>query len=184
MISQISRALETNRFCLYFQNIGSITSNQSLEPYEILLRMLDKNGESVAPNEFILSAECYGLITKRDCCWVIETFLSNYHNLSELKVFSKDLYTITISGASSRVFFIFLVRFYAVFDVDVAVSSVSYRTFLGIPILRVLRLVLSRFFGRSHPVPSELPRRTDHCKSSPIIRMRQISIAPSGQLRR
>ncbi|MEG5173107.1 EAL domain-containing protein [Microcoleus sp. B3-D7] len=107
MISKITRALETNRFCLYFQKIGSITSNQSLEPYEILLTMLDQNGESVAPNEFILTAECYGLITKSDCCWVIETFLSNYHNLSGLKVCSKDLYTINISGASSRFFFQF-----------------------------------------------------------------------------
>ncbi|MEG4043367.1 EAL domain-containing protein [Microcoleus sp. Pol17_C1] len=106
MISKISRALETNRFCLYFQKIGSITSNQSLEPYEILLTMLvDQNGESVAPNEFILTAECYGLITKSDCCWVIETFLSKYQNLSALKFFSKDLYTINISGASSRIFF-------------------------------------------------------------------------------
>ncbi|MEG5206886.1 hypothetical protein QUB69_34175 [Microcoleus sp. AT13-A6] len=69
--------------------------------------MLDENAESVAPNEFILTAERYGLITKSDCCWGIETFLSNYHNLLGLKVFSKDLYTINISGASSRVFFEF-----------------------------------------------------------------------------
>ncbi|MEG5039451.1 MULTISPECIES: EAL domain-containing protein [unclassified Microcoleus] len=91
MISKISRALETHRFCLYFQKICSITYNPSLEPYEIFLRMLDENGESVAPNEFILTAERYGLITKSDCCWVIETFLSNYHNLFELNLFSKDL---------------------------------------------------------------------------------------------
>jgi len=36
--------LETNRFCLYSQKIVSITSNPSVENYEILLRMLDENG--------------------------------------------------------------------------------------------------------------------------------------------
>ncbi|MCW6053752.1 EAL domain-containing protein [Lyngbya sp. CCAP 1446/10] len=98
-VSQISRALETNRFCLYYQKIVSITSNQSVEHYEILLRMLDKNGEIVAPNEFIPAAERYGLITEIDC-WVIETFFSNYHNLSGQQVLTNGLYTINISGAS------------------------------------------------------------------------------------
>jgi EAL domain-containing protein (putative c-di-GMP-specific phosphodiesterase class I) len=49
--------LETNRFCLYSQKIVSITSNPSVEHYEILLRMLDENGEIVAANEFISAAE-------------------------------------------------------------------------------------------------------------------------------
>lgn len=43
--------------------------------------MLDEKGEIMAPNEFIPAAERYGLITKIDCS-VIETFFSNYHNLS------------------------------------------------------------------------------------------------------
>jgi diguanylate cyclase (GGDEF)-like protein/PAS domain S-box-containing protein len=91
-VSKISRALETNRFCLYFQKIVSITSNQSVEHYEILLRMLDDNGEIVAPNEFIPAAERYGLITEIDC-WVIETFFSNYHNLSGQQVLTNGLYS-------------------------------------------------------------------------------------------
>ena len=98
-VSKISRALETNRFCLYFQKIVSITSNQSVEHYEILLRMLDDNGEIVDPNEFIPAAERYGLITEIDC-WVIENFFSNYHNLSGQQVLTNGLYTINISGAS------------------------------------------------------------------------------------
>ncbi|MEO9127033.1 MAG: EAL domain-containing protein [Microcoleus sp.] len=98
-VSKISRALETNRFCLYFQKIVSISSKQSVEHYEILLRMLDDNGEIVAPNEFIPAAERYGLITEIDC-WVIETFFSNYHNLSGQQVLIKGLYTINLSGAS------------------------------------------------------------------------------------
>jgi EAL domain-containing protein (putative c-di-GMP-specific phosphodiesterase class I) len=91
--------LETNRFCLYSQKIVSITSNPSVEHYEILLRMLDENGEIVAPNDFISAAERYGLITQIDC-WVIETFFSNYHKLSVQQFISKGLYTINISGDS------------------------------------------------------------------------------------
>ena len=99
LVFQISRALETNCFCLYSQKIVSITSNPSVDHYEILLRMLDENGEILAPNEFIPAAERYGLITQIDC-WLIETLFSNYHNLSGQQFSSKGLYTINISGDS------------------------------------------------------------------------------------
>ncbi|MEG4805837.1 EAL domain-containing protein, partial [Microcoleus sp. ARI1-B5] len=91
--------METNRFCLYSQKIVSITSNPSVEHYEILLRrLLDENGERVAPNDFI-PAERYGSIADIDC-WVIEFFFYNYHNLSHKNFMSKGLYTINISGDS------------------------------------------------------------------------------------
>ncbi|MEG4232272.1 EAL domain-containing protein [Microcoleus sp. Pol11C3] len=99
LISQISRALETNRFCLYYQKIVSITSKPLVEHYEILIRMMDENGKIVSPAQFIPAAERYGLITEIDC-WVIETFFSNYHKLPEKDVLSQGLYTINLSGAS------------------------------------------------------------------------------------
>jgi diguanylate cyclase (GGDEF)-like protein/PAS domain S-box-containing protein len=99
LVSKISRALETNRFCLYYQKIVSITSKPLVEHYEILIRMLDENGKIVSPNEFIPAAERYGLITEIDC-WVIEKFFSNYHKLPEKDVLSQGLYTINLSGAS------------------------------------------------------------------------------------
>ncbi|MGB8687874.1 MAG: EAL domain-containing protein [Microcoleus sp.] len=99
LVSQISRALETNHFCLYYQKIVSITSKPLVEHYEILLRMLDENGELVSPNDFIPAAERYGLITDIDC-WVIETFFSNYQKLSGQQFLSEGLYTINLSGAS------------------------------------------------------------------------------------
>ena len=99
LISKISRALETNRFCLYYQKIVSITSKPLVEHYEILIRMMDENGKIVSPNQFIPAAERYGLITEIDC-WVIENFFSNYHNLPEKDVLSQGLYTINLSGAS------------------------------------------------------------------------------------
>ncbi|MEG5053770.1 EAL domain-containing protein [Microcoleus sp. B13-B4] len=99
LIAQISRALETNRFCLYYQKIVSITSKPLVEHYEILLRMLDENGKIVSPAQFIPAAERYGLITEIDC-WVIEKFFSNYHKLPEKDAVSQGLYTINLSGAS------------------------------------------------------------------------------------
>ncbi|MEG3931040.1 EAL domain-containing protein [Microcoleus sp. T3_B1] len=99
LIAQISRALETNRFCLYYQKIVSITSKPLVEHYEILLRMLDENGKIVSPAQFIPAAERYGLITEIDC-WVIEKFFSNYHKLPEKDALSQGLYTINLSGAS------------------------------------------------------------------------------------
>jgi len=99
LISKITRALETNSFCLYYQKIVSITSKPLVEHYEILLRMRDEDGKIVSPNEFIPAAERYGLITEIDC-WVIETFFCNYHKLPEKDVLSQGLYTINLSGAS------------------------------------------------------------------------------------
>ena len=99
LISQISRALETNRFCLYYQKIVSITSKPLVEHYEILIRMLDENGKLVSPNLFIPAAERYGLITEIDC-WVIESFFANYHKLPDKNALSQGLYTINLSGAS------------------------------------------------------------------------------------
>ncbi|MEG4210604.1 EAL domain-containing protein [Microcoleus sp. S13_B4] len=111
LVSKISRALETNSFCLYYQKIVSITSKPLVEHYEILLRMLDENGQLVSPNEFIPAAERYGLITEIDC-WVIENFFSNYHNLPERDVQSTGLYTINLSGASisNNQFLMFLIK--------------------------------------------------------------------------
>ncbi|MDB9511413.1 EAL domain-containing protein [Kamptonema animale CS-326] len=99
LIAQISQALETNRFCLYSQKIISITSKPLVEHYEILIRMLDENGELVSPNAFIPAAERYGLIADIDY-WVIETFFSNHQKLSRPALLANGLYTINLSGAS------------------------------------------------------------------------------------
>lgn len=111
LIAKISQALETNRFCLYQQKIISITSKPLVEHYEILIRMLDENGELVSPNAFIPAAERYGLITEIDC-WVIETFFSNHRKLSGQALLANGLYTINLSGASigNNQFMLFLIE--------------------------------------------------------------------------
>jgi diguanylate cyclase (GGDEF)-like protein/PAS domain S-box-containing protein len=99
LISKISRALETNSFCLYYQKIVSINAKPPVEHYEVLLRMFDENGGLVAPDTFIPAAEHYGLIGEIDR-WVVETLFSNYHNLSEKQFLPDASYTINLSGAS------------------------------------------------------------------------------------
>lgn len=99
VVSKISRALETNRFCLYSQKILSLNFNSLAEHYEILLRMVDENGKILLPNSFIPAAERYGLSTKIDR-WVVRTFFSNYHKLSNQQVITNSLYTINLSGTS------------------------------------------------------------------------------------
>ena len=118
LISKISHALETNSFRLYFQKIVSITSQISVERYEILLRMFDEKEELIAPNEFIPAAERYGLITEIDR-WVIQTFFSNYHRICEQQGSTDGFYAINISGASisNNQFLNFLIEQFSLYQV-------------------------------------------------------------------
>ncbi|NET38706.1 MAG: EAL domain-containing protein [Cyanothece sp. SIO1E1] len=42
--------------------------------YEILLRMVDEQGELIPPGTFMSAAECYDLMPDIDC-WVVQTVL-------------------------------------------------------------------------------------------------------------
>lgn len=63
--AKIEKALEEDRFILYYQPIMRIT-DRSISHYECLLRMLDENGEIIPPGMFTGIAEHFGLITKID----------------------------------------------------------------------------------------------------------------------
>ena len=72
---QIQHALEDNRFCLYRQIIvGSKPPNRPM--YEILLRMIDEQGNLILPDRFIPAAERYNLMQSIDR-WVISTFFDH-----------------------------------------------------------------------------------------------------------
>ena len=60
MVENIKQALDEDRFTLYAQNIRAL--GNSHDHYEILVRMLDENGEIVPPNDFIPTAERYRLM--------------------------------------------------------------------------------------------------------------------------
>lgn len=74
-------ALEENKFCLYMQPIVKVPpATQPIHHYEILLRMLDDNGEIVPPGAFIPAAERYGLMKEIDR-WVIHKAISSFHDV-------------------------------------------------------------------------------------------------------
>lgn len=63
--AKIEKALEEQRFRLYFQPIMRI-DDKTISHYECLLRMIDVNGEIVPPGLFIEIAEHTGLILQLD----------------------------------------------------------------------------------------------------------------------
>ena len=68
-VENIKNALEEDRFELYCQSIEPLSGNQT--HYEILVRMIDEDGELVFPDDFIPVAERYNLMNMVDR-WIIE----------------------------------------------------------------------------------------------------------------
>ena len=76
-ISRIQKALDEQRFVLYFQKILALKDDDGGDHYEVLLRMYDEGGDLVSPMAFIPSAERYGLMPQLDR-WVIQTAFSTH----------------------------------------------------------------------------------------------------------
>jgi len=72
--SRLNQALEDNRFCLYAQSIEPLDGNISGH-YELLIRMVDEEGNTIPPGAFLPAAERYNLISKIDH-WVIKNSFS------------------------------------------------------------------------------------------------------------
>jgi diguanylate cyclase (GGDEF)-like protein/PAS domain S-box-containing protein len=93
-VARINRALEDERFELFFQPIVPIDPNLNAWPhYELLLRMRDERGEIVMPSAFIPAAERYNLMPMLDG-WVVRQTLETlvYRGDSE-----NDPYTLSIN---------------------------------------------------------------------------------------
>ena len=73
-VARINQALEKNRFTLYAQAIEPLGNSSDMH-YELLLRMIDENGEVIPPIKFLPAAERYDLMHKLDV-WVVEEALS------------------------------------------------------------------------------------------------------------
>ncbi len=77
-ISPITRALEENRFRLYYQKILPLDKKVNLKSKcEILIRMVDTDNNIIMPADFIPAAERYNLMPLIDK-WVISTTLKYY----------------------------------------------------------------------------------------------------------
>ncbi len=95
-VSKINHALEENRFQLQFQKIEPLHDHEGkfMDHGEILLRMLDKEGNIISPNMFLSAAERYNMISLIDE-WVVENTI---HWLSTRK--QKMLVSVNLSGKS------------------------------------------------------------------------------------
>lgn len=95
-VSQIPKALEENRFCLFYQEIAPLIGENHQQHYEILLRLKDENGQIVPPMAFIPAAERYNLMHLIDR-WVISTLFAH---LAQSQAEENVIYAVNLSGAS------------------------------------------------------------------------------------
>lgn len=73
-VSGILRALKEDRIIIYSQKIGSVAPDSQHMHHEILVRLIDSNGDIVSPGEFIPAAERYNLMTKLDLAVINRSF--------------------------------------------------------------------------------------------------------------
>lgn len=104
-VSRIPKAIEENRFRLYYQSIIPIVpSENKKEHHEILLRLEDENGKIISPMAFIPAAERYDLMHLIDR-WVISNLFADltqqdrYHSHEQSSTYS-TIYAVNLSGAS------------------------------------------------------------------------------------
>jgi diguanylate cyclase (GGDEF)-like protein/PAS domain S-box-containing protein len=96
-VANVSQAIKENRFYLVKQLIKPMTDHhEQRDHYELLLRLKDREGNLITPEEFIPVAERYGVITIVDR-WVLEAALKSYPQYFAAK---NDLVSINLSGAS------------------------------------------------------------------------------------
>ncbi len=98
-VSRITKALEEDRFHLYYQPIAPVGAQDPAGGnFEILLRMEDEDGKLVPPNAFIPAAERYNLMTTLDR-WVISATFRWLANSAQIMQ-GLDKCSINLSGHS------------------------------------------------------------------------------------
>ena len=96
-VAKINKALDENRFLLYFQKIVPVdSSNNEGDHFEILVRMKDENDNIIPPGAFIPAAERYNLMLQIDR-WVITRAFDWFFKHPEL-LNRLALCTINLSG--------------------------------------------------------------------------------------
>jgi diguanylate cyclase (GGDEF)-like protein/PAS domain S-box-containing protein len=108
-VEKLTKALEQDRFCLYYQPIVPLRTSSACDPcgehYEVLLRLKDETGKLVSPGAFIPAAERYHLMQHIDR-WVIRTLFAerSQHYRESSRYWEHEskgsMYAINLSGAS------------------------------------------------------------------------------------
>ncbi len=92
--SRIKDALQEKQFVPYFQPVIQLDSGK-IKHFEALVRLRNRSGEIILPEEFISAAEYFGLMPQIDR-WIVQSVLRILRTRSDLRVF------INLSGQSLR----------------------------------------------------------------------------------
>lgn len=93
-VARINKALEGNRFRLFFQTIAAVANGGQGDHYELLIRMEEDDGRMILPAAFLPAAERYNLSDKLDrwvVCNAIEWLKCHPQELNKLKICSINL---------------------------------------------------------------------------------------------
>ncbi|MFK8015851.1 MAG: EAL domain-containing protein [Gammaproteobacteria bacterium] len=95
---RVEAALEEDRFVLHAQPIRALNDNSAPDNFEILLRMVDRDGNDVAPGRFLPAVERFNLSAAVDR-WVVKNALAAIRATEEASPDSR-FWTINLSGQS------------------------------------------------------------------------------------
>ena len=98
-VNHLQYALIRNQFILYAQPIVSLSDETSGSRYEILIRMLDDEGNVLPPTKFISSAERYQMMSAIDR-WVIKNTLEQLANADNVLEVNMASFSINVSAQS------------------------------------------------------------------------------------
>jgi len=99
-VARITQALEEDRFELFCQPIATLVRpTRKRAHYEILVRMLEPDGQVIAPEAFLPAAERYNMMPAIDC-WVVRHVISWLAALPPESDQRAAIYSINLSGAS------------------------------------------------------------------------------------
>ncbi|WP_395339737.1 EAL domain-containing protein [Ningiella sp. W23] len=97
-VNEVKHALTHGNFSLFYQHYRPLAHNDEFDYYEILLRLKTQDGDLVAPEFFMPSAEKSGLSNKIDK-WVIESYFK-WLNQNKAHQASLAKVNINLSGIS------------------------------------------------------------------------------------
>ena len=98
-IERISLALEKNLFVLYAQPIASVKGDDSCQHLEILLRLQDRDFNTINPGSFLDIAKRNSLMPNIDT-WVINNLFNQLEAQGKNKYWHNYRFSINLSGAS------------------------------------------------------------------------------------
>ena len=96
---RVQQALKDERLCLYRQDIARLGDPGEPTHFELLVRMLDEDGQLVPPVKFIPAAERYDLMPAVDR-WVVRTALARIAELRREQPNLQLTCSINLSGCS------------------------------------------------------------------------------------